>query len=453
MKEDRRYQSWGRYHRRPQQAVRLISANSPMPPCLKGGFLPFGNGRTYGDSCLNDEGALLDCIALDRIIDVDTDTGIVIAESGVLLGDLISRVIPHGWFVAVTPGTQYVTLGGAVANDVHGKNHAVAGTFGRHVRALELRTTDGGCHRCSPTENPALFAATIGGLGLTGVITRVELQLRRVESAYLDQEVIKFSHLDDFFRLDAESADNWEYRVAWIDCLARGSGLGRGLYMRANHSPSRGEPLAAQRPTLWTWPVELPFSLVNAWSVSCFNALYYARQRQVQQRSRVSYQSFFYPLDAIRHWNRLYGQKGFLQYQCVLPPDVAQGALQQMLALIAAEKSGSFLVVLKSFGEGDSPGLLSFPRRGFTLALDFPNRGERTLALLEQLDAITRRCDGAVYPAKDARMSAASFQQYYPNWRQLQARVDPGLTSNFWRRVTTSGAEDASNFKVQPEER
>ena len=453
MKEGRRYQSWGRYHRQPQQAVELDSADGPIPAYADGGLLPFGNGRTYGDVCLNDKGALLDCIGLNRILEFDTDNGVVIAEAGVVLGDLISRVITEGWFVAVTPGTQYVTLGGAVANDVHGKNHAVAGTFGRHVRALELRTTDGGYHSCSRTENPGLFAATIGGLGLTGVITRVEIQLRRVESAYLDQEVIKFSRLADFFRLDEESRHDWEYRVAWIDCLARGRALGRGLYMRANHSPSRGEPLAAQRPKLWTWPVELPFSLVNAWSVSCFNALYYGRQRQEKQRSRVSYQSFFYPLDAIRHWNRLYGQRGFLQYQCVLPPNAAPGGLQQMLALIAAEKSGSFLVVLKSFGEGQSPGLLSFPRQGVTLALDFPNQGPRTLALLERLDGITREAGGAVYPAKDARMSASSFQQYYPNWQQLQARVDPGLMSNFWRRVTTTGAIASPGSEAQLEER
>lgn len=434
----RNYQSWGRYFQGDNEAISFPSRHQSLPfsPQRDTSYLPFGNGRSYGDSCLNFGGKLIDCISLNQVIAFDENSGLLTCEAGMLLGDIISHCLPKGWIVAVTPGTQFVTVGGAIANDVHGKNHRHAGTFGCHVGAFELLRSDGSRLRCSADQNPGFFGATIGGLGLTGVITWAQIRLKRVTSAFIEQEVIKFANLDEFFALDQASASDFEYSVAWIDCLARGKHLGRGLFVRGNHAQNKSLQQPAKKQRQWDFPVELPFSLVNRLSLKCFNALHYHKQRQSVKRSVVSCESFFYPLDAIKHWNRMYGNKGFLQYQCVVPRDDAQQHIHEMLEIIAAHQTGSFLVVLKAFGKVESPGFLSFPKEGYTLALDFPNQGQPTLALLEQLDQITLAAKGAVYPAKDARMSATSFQQYFPQWRHLLPYIDPRLSSSFWRRVT-----------------
>jgi len=436
----RHYQSWGQYFRGIQQGIPFLSRHQSLPIQSEQSltYLPFGNGRSYGDSCLNNTGKLIDCISLNQIIAFDEDNGLLTCEAGLLLGDIIRHCISRGWFIAVTPGTQFVTLGGAIANDVHGKNHYHAGTFGCHVKAFELLRTDGTRLLCSGTQNTELFRATIGGLGLTGVITWAQIQLKPVSSAFITQEVVKFSNLDEFFVIDQDSASHFEYSVAWIDCLAKGKNVGRGLYIRANHAQDLPIPKTVRSNRQLVFPCELRFSLINRFSLKCFNALYYAKQRKKVTRSTVYYESFFYPLDTVRYWNRMYGKKGFFQYQCVVPKANAQRNIRQILELIAATHTGSFLVVLKSFGNIKSPGLLSFPQEGYTLALDFPNQGEPTLALLERLDKITIMAKGAVYPAKDARMSAANFQKYFPQWRELQSYIDPRLSSGFWRRVTQS---------------
>jgi len=432
------YQSWGRYPRVQQEVVRLWSRHGPLRLETGGGktALPRGNGRSYGDSCLNDGGVLIDARGLDHFIAFDATEGVLRCESGVLLADILKLVVPRGWFLAATPGTQLVTVGGAIANDVHGKAHHQDGTFGRHVRRFELLRSDGSRLICSPDENPDWYRATIGGLGLTGVIVWAEIALKPIASPYIDAETIKCADLAEFFQVSADSDTDYEYTVAWLDCTARGGGLGRALFSRGNHAPagSRASPAAPGRRL--SFPFQPPVSLVNGLTLRAFNKLYYHRQRKRREKAIVHYEPFFYPLDAVREWNRLYGPKGFFQYQCVVPKSDGQAAVRELLERVGYSGEGSFLAVMKEFGDIQSPGILSFPCSGVTLAVDFPNRGARTLALMESLDSVVREAGGRVYPAKDARMSAASFQHYYPHWRQLVPFIDPVFSSSFWRRVT-----------------
>jgi FAD/FMN-containing dehydrogenase len=431
------YGSWGRYPR-CKHTVRPLSwtmDNLPLP--TDNGFvLPYGQGRSYGDSCQNPDGTLLATARLNRFVSFDRQSGVLRCEAGVTLDEILRLVVPQGWFLPVTPGTRFVSVGGAIANDVHGKNHHRAGTFGRHVRALELLRSDGERRRCRADENAAWFAATIGGLGLTGLITWAELQLKPISGPYVSVDTIKFRDLAAFFDIAAESERDYEYTVAWVDCLARGPHLGRGLFMRGNHAsmPAGRSPSSTRRRL--RVPLDFPGFALNSATVRAFNGLYYRRQRRPRAHRIVHYEPFFYPLDAIANWNRIYGRRGFMQYQCVVPTVDDARAITALLRTIADSGLGSFLSVLKTFGDLPSPGMLSFPRPGVTLALDFPNRGARTLMLLERLDAIVRDAGGAVYPAKDARMSAHSFQTYYPNWEQFARYVDPRFSSGFWRRVT-----------------
>jgi FAD/FMN-containing dehydrogenase len=428
------YASWGRYPKATPAAVYRAHWTDEDLPGGSHSVLPYGNGRSYGDSCLNDGGALLDMRGLDRVLNFDRSTGTLRCEAGVLLADILSLVVPIGWFLPVTPGTRFVTVGGAIANDVHGKNHHCTGTFGQHVLRLALRRSDQGIMLCSPTENAELFHATIGGLGLTGAILWADIQLRPIANPGVDSETIRFANLGAFFDLSEESDRDYEYTVAWIDCLARGKSLGRGFFMRGNHAAPQKRPPSPPGKT-HTFPIEPPFPLVNAWSLRAFNTLYYRKQLARMQRAITHYEPFFYPLDGILHWNRMYGRQGFLQYQCVVPSDSAKESIRALLETIAAAKSGSFLAVLKVFGDRRSPGLLSFPRPGVTLALDFPNQGQRTMDLLNNLDKIVASSGGAVYPAKDARMSGDHFRQYFPRWEEFQRYIDPRFSSSFWRRV------------------
>lgn len=425
-------QSWGRYPRASQHIVPLTDRSRALP-AFEGSALPHGNGRSYGDSCLNPDGTLLHTRGLDRFIAFDPATGRLRCEAGVLLSDVIDVALPQGWFLPVTPGTRFVTIGGAIANDVHGKNHHRAGTFGHHVLRFELVRSDG--TRCECTPGHELFAATIGGLGLTGVISWAEIQLRRVPGPWLETESIRFGALDEFFALSAESASTHEYTVAWIDCLAGGRSLGRGHFLRGDHS--FGEPGArapAARPK--AVPLQPPFSLVNALTLRPFNAVYYHRQQTRTRRTTAHYSGYFYPLDGIAQWNRIYGPRGFLQHQCVLPPECARDAVSELLREIARSGRGSFLAVLKEFGSRPSLGMLSFPRPGTTLALDFANTGPEVFALLDRLDAIVATAGGAIYPAKDARMSGELFRKAYPRWQEFKTHMDPSFSSGFWRRVT-----------------
>jgi FAD/FMN-containing dehydrogenase len=392
--------------------------------------LPRGMGRSYGDVCLNPDGVLWNATGLDRFVDFDPVTGRLVCEAGVLLRDIQRLAYPRGWMLPVTPGTQLVTVGGAIANDVHGKNHHVAGTFGDHVRRITLLRTDGQTIECGPAEAADWFAATVGGLGLTGLITEVELQLQRVPGPWLDTETIVFSNLGEFFELVDGSEAGWQYTVSWIDCLAA---MGRGIFMRANPAPSEAgkAPLGRSK----TMAVVPPFSLINRFSLRPFNSLYFQLQKSRAGLGRAHYTSFFYPLDHVLEWNRMYGPRGFYQYQSVVPRSVGLDAVKAMLGEISRSGEGSFLAVLKTFGERVAPGMLSFPQPGVTLALDFPNNGASTLRLFERIDTIVREAGGRVYPAKDARMPRALFESGYPRLAEFLKFRDPGIRSAMSKRL------------------
>ncbi len=409
----------------------MTSRHDKLP--VESSLLPFGNGRSYGDVCLNEHGVLLATRNLDHFINFDPKIGVLECEAGILLSEITKYTLPHGWFLPVTPGTAFVTVGGAIANDIHGKNHHRAGCFGAHVLSFELRRSNGECFRCSPSEHAELFAATIGGMGLTGLITTVALQLRQIQGPWLIGSSHRFADLQGFFDLSSTADDSNEYTVAWIDCCATGRRLGRGVFMSANHTNGHGSITARSPQRI---PITPPLSLINKYSAKIFNEFYYRRTSAEKSVARWHYQEFFYPLDRLLEWNKVYGPKGFFQYQCVIPEQDAARHLKEMLGRVAATGSASFLAVLKKLGSIRSIGLMSFARPGFTLAMDFPNHGTRTLALLDSLDTITREAGGAVYPAKDARMSSESFQQYYPAWREFSGFIDPNFSSSFWRRVT-----------------
>jgi FAD/FMN-containing dehydrogenase len=432
-----RVSSWGNTSSAEHALIDIGSRFEPFPPTPDAPLLPFGNGRSYGDCCLNPGGSLVRMRQLDRFIRFDRERGILECEAGVLLEEILRIAVPAGWFLPVTPGTRLVTVGGAIANDVHGKNHHRAGTFGCHVRRLTLLRSDRGRLECSATENADLFSATVGGLGLTGLILCAEVALRPIPGGWLEMETIPFGGVDEFMQLAAESDRTHEYTVAWIDCGAAGRRLGRGIFQRADHVPC--EPRRPRPGERRRRPLEIPFvppvSAVNRSTARAFSILYYHRQRARAGRRPVPYEPFFYPLDGLGSWNRLYGPRGFHQYQCVLPGPAARDSLQALLEEISQARVGTFLSVLKAFGERQSPGLLSFPQPGVTLAVDFPAAPARTASLLARCDRLVAAAGGRLYPAKDARMPSALYRAGYPRWREFATFVDSRCSSAFWRRV------------------
>lgn len=424
--------AWGRLKAEPH---RLIPLQAPLelPAQLATSQQPalaHGMGRSYGDVALNPGGSLWLTRGLDQLVAFDRDTGRLRCEAGVLLRDIQQLAMSSGWTLPVTPGTQLVTVGGAIANDVHGKNHHVCGSFGDHVRWLRLIRSDGSLLDCSPTENPEWLAATIGGLGLTGLISEVELQLQSASGPWLDSETIAYRSLDEFFQLAKASESDWQHTVSWIDCL---TSSGRGIFMRANPSNAQSGPQPARKQ--WRMPFTPPLPLVNRLSLRPFNSLYFHLHARRAGQRRVHYQGFFYPLDNLQEWNRMYGPRGFYQYQCVVPPGSGRESIAALLREIARSGEGSFLAVLKTFGQRQAPGLLSFPRPGVTLALDFPNRGDSTLRLFQRLDSLVREAGGALYPAKDARMPRDLFEQGYPRLGEFLTFRDPGISSGLSRRL------------------
>lgn len=398
-------------------------------------YLVQGNARSYGDVCLNKNGTLIQSEYLDRFISFDQQYGVLRAESGITLKSILSLTVPQGFFLPVSPGTQLATLGGAIANDVHGKNHHIQGSFGHHVLKIGLLRSTGEILECSSEQNQELFYATIGGLGLTGVILWADIQLRTIKSPWMHVYSQRFDSLEEYWDLNHYYEERCEYVVSWVDCLGLGNKQGRGIIFAGDHIASSEQRILRYHESRLNIPVQLPFSLVNKISLKVFNQIYY-RKKTFPAGTSVHYIPYFYPLDSIQNWNRIYGKKGFYQYQCVLPMDRAFLGIQQLLKIIAKHQEGSFLAVLKSFGAQNSLGMLSFPREGVTLALDFPNRGARTLELFVQLDRIVRDSGGALYPAKDARMSAELFQESYPKWESFSEYIDPLFSSEFWERVT-----------------
>lgn len=434
--------SWGRLSA-DEHTLSPLTDHPPKALALPAGGsgLAHGMGRSYGDVALNPGGTLWLTSPQDRMISWDGATGELTCEAGVLLRDIQQTFVPRGWMLPVTPGTQIVTVGGAIANDVHGKNHHARGSFGDHVRAIELLRTDGAHIRCGPEQHADWFAATVGGMGLTGVITRATLRLVRVPSAWLDTETLPYASLDAFFDLADGSEQGWEHTVSWIDCLsARDKGRTvRGIFLRANMAaPGSGEAsLAAPAPSgrPLTVPFAPPISLVNRATLRPFNAAYYHLNRRRAGHARQHYVPYFYPLDNVQEWNRIYGRPGFYQYQCVVPRASGPHAIAALLHEITAAGQGSFLGVLKTFGHRESVGLMGFPQPGVTLALDFPNQGAKTLQLFARLDSVVAEAGGRLYPAKDARMPRALFESGYPNLSRFLPFRDPGIQSAMSQRL------------------
>lgn len=391
-------------------------------------------GRSYGDVCLLNGGTLLGTRGLDRLLSFDAQTGILCCESGVTLAEILQFAVPRGWFLPVTPGTKYVTVGGAIANDIHGKNHHIAGTFGCHVPRFELVRSDGMHLVCTASQNPDWFAATIGGMGLTGLISWAELQLRPIVSRNLRYEGIRFHGIDEFLELSSFGA-RAEYSVAWVDCISRGRNFARGIYMMGDHSPIP-DPLTPTPEPRLSVLFDFPDWVLRRTAMRVFNGLYYHKQLQRHVSALVDFEPFFYPLDKVLHWNRIYGRAGFLQFQCVVPFAHGRDSIEKILQAITDAGLGSFLAVLKVMGDPPSPGMMSFPMAGITLALDIPIHSDITFRLFDRLAEMTREVGGRLYPAKDARMTAAQFQSFYPQWRQFSAYRDPAFTSSFWERVT-----------------
>lgn len=393
-------------------------------------FLPYGLGKSYGDSCLNPENNLIGTRFLNRLIKFDPVNGILEAESGVTLEQCINFLMPRGWFLPVTPGTKLITLGGAIANDVHGKNHHKSGTIGNHIISFELLRSDYSRTLCSLKENPELFAATIGGLGLTGLITKIEIQCIKCDGPLIDCENIKFRSFEQFFEINEESKA-FEYTVAWIDTNSDGSGIyTRGNFSVKEHQISYDDFKHSATP----FPFEL--DLINPVSVYIFNSLFYAKQLEDKEKKQVHFNPFFYPLDAVFGWNKVYGKKGFLQYQFVIPHEAGLLGLKEIYHRLKASGNSSFLTVLKTFGDIKSPGILSFPKPGITMAIDFKITNNQIFKTLDKVDEVVKHFGGILYPAKDARMSGDNFRKFYPQWDVFSKYIDPQFSSGFWKRVT-----------------
>ncbi len=390
-----------------------------------------GVGRSYGDTAVNDGGAVIRMERLNRMIAFDAETGLLHCEAGVSLAEIIEAFLPRGFFLPVTPGTKFVTVGGAIANDVHGKNHHGEGTFSQFVREIALMTANGEVMTCSADEAPEVFWATAGGIGLTGIILSAKVQLQPVESAYIKVDYTRAQNLDAALTTMAESDCNYQYSVAWVDCLAGGASLGRSVLMRGNHAvpddldPKQARsPFALKQKRAKTVPIDFPGFALNPLAIKAFNTVFHALHPNANGMV-ADYDSYFYPLDGIHHWNRMYGKRGFVQYQASLPPDQDKGMLQ-LLEKLSRSKRASFLAVLKCFGEAN-PGLLSHPMRGYTLTLDIPNHNG-LMPFLSELDRIVLDHGGRLYLAKDSATTKEAISVMYPRldeFREIKERLDP----------------------------
>lgn len=409
--------------------------------------IPQGMGRSYGDSSLSD--TTVSTLHHNYILEFDKEEGMVSVESGVILSDLLEIIVPHGWFAPVTPGTRLVTIGGMIASDVHGKNHHCDGSFGHHITSMTLLMSDGSKQTCTPEENTDLFYATIGGMGLTGIILEATFKLRAIKSAYIRQESIRVKNIHEAMEV-FEKSEDWTYSVAWIDCIAKRESLGRSIIMRGEHAKPNelntvqsNHPLELASKKRLSVPFNFPSFALNHLSIKIFNTLYYNKTPKGTTEDIIDYNTFFYPLDSILHWNRIYGKTGFVQYQFVLPRETSKQAMPEILKLISDAGSGSFLAVLKLFGKEDK-GFLSFPREGYTLALDFPATSS-TFTLLNKLDEVVHKAEGRIYLSKDARMQSRWMDSGYENLKQFQKTKRDYDKNNLFRSLQSDRLQITSD--------
>ena len=405
---------WGRYPVVQAHCCSSFSENKARS-CIssQGSWISYGLGRSYGDSALNEQVLLLQY--LNKMLYFDEKNGILTCEAGVTLAEIADCFIPRGWFLSVTPGTKFITLGGAIASNVHGKNHHIAGSFQSSLISFELMLANGEVAYCSREQNKDLFYATCGGMGLTGVILRATIQLKKVNSAYIQQKTIKARNLEEIFNLFEEYSD-WTYSVAWLDCLSKGKDQGKSLLMLGEHA--NDHVLRYKSKKSISIPMDLPKFSLNKYSISLFNKLYYNKTRKAINDTTTTIEKFFYPLDSIHNWNKIYGKNGFLQYQFVLPKESSFEGLQNILSQISHAGLGSFLTVLKLFGP-ERENYLSFPQEGYTLALDFKIEN-KLFPLLERLDSLILDYGGRLYLTKDARMSSEMVIKGYPMFDQFK---------------------------------
>lgn len=437
---------WGRFPVEPCHLFRP-ERRAEVAAILASGaqrtYVSRGLGRSYGDAALNRDGGLICHTRLNRFLGFDSSAGTLECEAGVSFEEILRTFLPRGFFLPVTPGTKFVTVGGAIAADVHGKNHHKDGTLASFILDLKLLTPTGSVLACSCGANPEIFWATVGGMGLTGMILSARMQLRKVESAYVLVDYQKARNLGEALDAMGEGDERYQYSVAWIDCLQAGKSLGRAVLMRGNHAPAAQIPESVRNPLAqphhfgWNLPFDFPSLALNRLSVGAFNTVFYGTHRSMTDQV-VDFDSFFYPLDAVENWNRLYGKRGFVQYQVALPQESGRTGLAALLQRLAESRRASFLAVLKRFGDGN-PGLLSFPLRGYTLALDLPVTNG-LVPLLRELDRVVISMGGRTYLAKDAVLSAADFRAMYPNveaFRALKRKLDPQglLSSSLARRL------------------
>jgi decaprenylphospho-beta-D-ribofuranose 2-oxidase len=440
---------WGRY---PEYACDLVRperyADLHLPDVQS--VIARGQGRSYGDAALNENGRVVLTERVNRLLALNVEQGILRAEAGVTLAEILEVIVPKGWFLPVTPGTKFVSLGGCVAADVHGKNHHHDGSFGEHVLNLEMLLADGIRTRCSPTENAELFWTTVGGMGLTGIIGEVTLKLIPIQSPFMQVRHHAAENFEQMFSLMQDAMIDDRYTVAWIDSMALGARLGRGVVMSGHHAMKNELPSNLHHKSKVERSLSIPFDfppwMLNSLSTSTFNSLYYQREGGKRAPFISGYDPYFYPLDSIGAWNRMYGKRGFVQYQCVIPNASAFEGIKALLQKLSDSRRPSFLAVLKRLG-ATSKGLLSFPMAGYTLALDLPIREEGLFVLLNELDEIVLQHGGRVYLAKDARLSADSFRAMYPRyeeWLKIKNAVDSNnkFSSSLSRRLSI-GSEAA----------
>jgi decaprenylphospho-beta-D-ribofuranose 2-oxidase len=410
--------NWGNY---PTIETNQLHPNSEKEiiAYLKNEFtvIARGNERCYGDANFNQN--TISLLNLNYLISFDKENGIIECESGVLLSDVLETIVPNGFFLPVTPGTKFITVGGAVASDVHGKNHHIDGCFSDHIIEITLINSKGELIAASPTQNQEIFWATMGGMGLTGIITRIKFQLKKIESAYIKHEAIKTKNLNEIFSLFEESKD-WTYTVAWIDCLQKNKNIGRSILFRGEHAKTneltnkqKQNPFILKPKLNLTIPFSFPSFVLNSLTVRIFNFLYYHKQPQKHLKNLIDYDTFFYPLDIINDWNKIYGKNGFIQYQFVIPKNQGRKGMEEILQTISNSKQGSFLAVLKLFGKNNPTAYNSFPIEGYTLALDF--KITKTLPqLVGKLDDLVEKYGGRIYRAKDS-MSKPALLNYLKN--------------------------------------
>ncbi|MCM3596573.1 FAD-binding oxidoreductase [Metabacillus idriensis] len=407
--------------------------------------IPRGNGRSYGDTALNGGHSLLLLTKFNRFLSFDSEKGILECEGGTMLEEIIEFFLPRGYFLPVTPGTKFVTLGGAIANDVHGKNHHRGGCLSEHILDFKLLTASGEILTCSRVQNKDLFWATAGGIGLTGIILSARIRLIQIESAMIDVDYLIAKNLEEAFELFRQHDHKYDYSVAWIDCLAAGETLGRSILMLGNHSPRtkiNSHSLETKSAFKWNVPASMPPSLLNPLTIKGFNQFYYSSFKDGSHKT-IDYNSYFYPLDSILNWNRLYGKKGFVQYQAVFPEETSMAGLTEMLKKLSESQKASFLAVLKSFGT-QNEGLLSFPFKGHTLALDFPVKDGTIFPFLKELDELVLRYNGRIYLAKDSVLDPRTFEAMYPDldkFKKIKKEIDPKgiFSSSMSRRLAITG--------------